>query len=255
MNDQPVHPHSNGIVDRAKSIILKPSEEWPKIAADPEAPMQVFTRWVVPLAAIGPIAGFIGGQVFGYGAFGISYRPGLMSGLTTAIVSYVGTLVGIWVFAWIANFISTKFDGKDDYSKAFQLGAYSLTAAWVIGIVGLIPALSVLGILGLYSFYLFYKGANPMMGVPQDKTIVYTLVTALCAIVVNMIIAAIAAAITGAGAMAGGLAASNADTGGDEVTIDFGPYGRIEANEDGAVATFRDENGEEMTITMDEGSE
>jgi hypothetical protein len=33
-------------------------------------------RYAIPLIAIGPVASFIGGQVFGYSAFFISYRPG-----------------------------------------------------------------------------------------------------------------------------------------------------------------------------------
>ena len=63
------------------------------------------------------------------------------------------------------------------------------------------------------------------------------------------------AAITGAGALAsGGLsAADTADS--DEVTIDIGPFGRIEGGEDGAVAAFRNEDGEEATITVNNEEE
>ena len=88
MNDkQELQERAEGLMNRAKAITLKPDETWPVIAKETDAPMQVFVRYVVPLAAIGPIASFIGGQVFGYGAFGISYRPSFMGGLSQAITS------------------------------------------------------------------------------------------------------------------------------------------------------------------------
>ena len=58
----------------------------PRIAADPSTSGDIVTRYAIPLIAIGPLASFIGGQIFGYGAFGFSYRPGLIAGLTGAVV-------------------------------------------------------------------------------------------------------------------------------------------------------------------------
>ena len=214
--------------------------------------MQVFLRYVVPLAAIGPIASFIGGQVFGYGAFGISWRPSFLGGLSQAITSYVLTLASIWLIAWVANFMSPKFSGKDDFASAFRLAAYSMTAAWVVGIVGLVPALGFLALAGLYSLYLFYKGAPVMMDVSKDNAIVYTVVTVIVAIVANIVIGMIAAAITGPATLAGmgGGSVSNGGT-----TIDMGEYGSIQVDEDGNTTTATiNVDGEEMTIetTTDE---
>jgi hypothetical protein len=53
-----------GLVERAKAMIVSPRSEWPKVAAEPDDVRNVFMRHVVPLAAIGPIAGLIGGQLF-----------------------------------------------------------------------------------------------------------------------------------------------------------------------------------------------
>ena len=56
-------------------------------------PGDIATRFAIPLIAIGPVASFIGGQVFGYGAFGFSYRPGIVAGLTSAGWQFVLSLV------------------------------------------------------------------------------------------------------------------------------------------------------------------
>ena len=65
----------------------------------------------MPLAAIGAVAGLIDGQVFGYGAFGISYRPALAAGVVTALVTYGLTLVFVYLLALIIDLLASKFGG------------------------------------------------------------------------------------------------------------------------------------------------
>lgn len=205
-----------GLVERAKAILLKPAETWPKIATDGESPGEVFTRYAIPLAAISPIASLIGGQVFGYGAFGFHYRPGLMAGIGSAVLSYVVSLVGLIVLTLIADWLAPKFGGTSDRTRAFKLVAYSATAGWVAGIFGLIPMLGFLGLLGLYSFYLFYTGAAPLMQVPGDKVVGYTVVTIVVAIVLYMIIGAIVGGL--AAMLFGGSLASHVDTSSGDIS-------------------------------------
>ena len=252
---------SGGLVERAKAILLRPKEEWPRIAAESSPPTEVLIRYAVPLAAIGPVATLIGGQLFGYGILGISIRPSLTSAIGSAIATYVLSLLGLFVVAFIANFLSPKFDGRDNWPAAFKLVAFSMTAAWVVGIFGLVPALGILGLLALYGIYLFYTGAAPMMGVPQDKAGIYTAVTIIAAIVVNILIGVIVAAMTGAvGAVTGAPAADEAvqvDLGeygnmtidGENQTIDLGELGKVESDGDTATVTV---DGQEMKVNVED---
>ncbi len=48
------------IVDRAKNICLTPNTEWPVIAGESAQTGALITGYVLPLAAIGAVAGFIG---------------------------------------------------------------------------------------------------------------------------------------------------------------------------------------------------
>lgn len=244
----PIETPAQGLVGRAQAIITKPAETWQVVARETDAPMRVFTSYVVPLVAIGPIASFIGGQVFGYGAFGISYKPSLMGGLSQAVLQYVLALCGVWLIAWIANFLSPKFGGKDDFPAAFRLVAYSMTAAWVIGIVGLVPALGILSLLGLYSLYLFYKGAQPVMAVKQESAVGYTAVTVIIAIVVLFAIQIVAGRLVGASAISGSLSGVSAAN--DSATVDLGRYGSIQV--DGANQTV--DLGEMGKIEVDEAT-
>lgn len=206
---------STGLIDRAKAIILKPAETWPTIAAESATPGDLITRYALPLLVLGPIAGFIGGQLFGYGALGVTYRPGLMSGLTTALIGVVMGVISVIVISLVAEFLADKFGGTPDRTSAFKLVVYSLTPGWVAGLLGILPALGMLAILAsLYGLYLFYQGSTPLMKVPQDKAVGYTAVTAVCAIVLMWVASAATMAVTGLFGMgaAGMVAASSGDT-------------------------------------------
>ncbi|MBV1917666.1 MAG: YIP1 family protein [Sphingomonadaceae bacterium] len=195
------------LVDRAKAIILKPKDEWPKIEAEQKSTGDILRSYVLPLAAIGPVAALLGGQIFGYGGFGFSFPPSLISGISTALISYALGIVAIFVMAFIADWLAPKFDGQSNRANAFRLVAYSYTAAWLAGIFGLIPSLAFFGLLGLYSIYLLYTGAAPLMKVPQEKAVGYTGVTLLVAIVLAVIIAPVTGVIAGLfGATGGGMA-------------------------------------------------
>ena len=65
-------PTRQGLVERIQGILLKPAETWDIIAAEPATVQSIFTGYVMPLAAIGPICGAIGSSLVGISAFGIT---------------------------------------------------------------------------------------------------------------------------------------------------------------------------------------
>lgn len=219
----------SGLVDRAKAMILSPRDEWPRIAAEPDTAQEVFLHYAVPLAAIGPLAGLIGGQLFGISVLGITYHPGLFSAVTGAVVSYMLTLVGVLVLSFIADALAPKFGGVSSRTNAMKLVVYGTTASWLVGIFGLIPSLAFFSLLGLYSLYLYYTGATPMMKVPLDKAPGYTAVTIVCAVVLLLIVAPITAAVTGLFG-AGAISSSIADSGGSVTLPGGGTFNAAEAD-------------------------
>ena len=184
------------MVERAKRLLLTPKAEWPAIDAEPMTVRQVFTGWAVPLAAIGPIAGLIGGLVFGYGAFGISFRPTMASAIGTALVSYALALLSVWVMSLIVDALAPQFGGTKDRIAATKVAVFSMTAAWLAGIFQLIPALGILGIVGLYSLYLLYLGLPRLMRAPEDKALPYTAVVIVAGIAIFLVIGALTTALT-----------------------------------------------------------
>jgi len=184
---------SPSIVSRASAIILSPRTEWARIAGEDAASSHVSSRYVVPLALIGPVAGVIGSQVFGRAPGGLTYHPSLTSALAGAFVAFILTIVTFGLLSLIADWLSPKFGGKVSPDSASKLVGYGSTPVWLCGIFALVPALGILSVLGLYSIYLIYLGVSPMMNVPREKAGSYTAVLILCGLVLNFVIAGLTA--------------------------------------------------------------
>jgi hypothetical protein len=181
------------LVDRVKNILLTPRTEWPVIAAEPATLGSLYTGYIIPLAAIGPVA-----QAIGYSVFGVTvpmmgtYRTPVGSAITGAVVTFALTLVGVYVLALVIDFLAPNFGGTRDQMQALKVAAYSSTASWLAGIFALIPGLRVLGILGLYSLFLLYLGLPVLMRTPPEKALGYTVVVIIAAIVLFMLVGLVA---------------------------------------------------------------
>jgi hypothetical protein len=181
------------VVDRAKNLILQPAAEWDKIAGETHTVQGLYTGWIMILAAIGPIAAFIGGSIVGMGAFGISYRVPILHGLVMMIASYAMALGMVYVFALVIDALAPSFDGTKDFGQAFKVAAFAPTASWLASVFGILPMLSILSILGLYSLYLLWVGLPKLMKVPEAKAAPYTVVVILVGLVIALVIGTLTA--------------------------------------------------------------
>ena len=190
MNEEHI---GSSLLQRVKAILLQPRAEWPVIESEATGIASIYKSYILPLAAIGPVAGFIHAVVFGNSFFGITHRPSFLSALSTAVVSYIFTLIGVFLMALVIDFLAPRFGGTANRTNAFKLAAYSATAAWVAGAFQLIPGLGMLTLLGLYGLYLLYVGIPVMMKAPEDKAVIYTVAILAVGFVAGMIFSVILA--------------------------------------------------------------
>src|SRR5215467_10251439 len=83
---------AGGVMDvlgRVKAILFTPETEWPVIEQEPGTPAYLFANYVVYLAAIPPLAGFIGSSIIGVSGPGGTLRVPLVAGLLGAAMAYV----------------------------------------------------------------------------------------------------------------------------------------------------------------------
>ncbi len=183
---------SKGMVERIKRLLLSPAAEWAAIDAEPMTVRGIFMGWVVPLAAIGPVALLIGGMLFGYGF----WHPPITFFVTLAISTYVMSLVGTFVSALVIDNLAPSFGAQKNMVAATKVAAYSWTAAWVAGIVNIMPMLGILAIVGVYSLYLLWIGLPQLMKPAADKAATYFVAVLVVCIVVMVAVNFVAKRIT-----------------------------------------------------------
>jgi hypothetical protein len=212
------------IIERVKSILFQPTPTWATIEAEPADVAGLYTRYLMVLAAIPAVCGFIGMSLIGMGAFGVSLRVPLVAGLANMVVSYVLSLVGVFVLALIVDALAPRFGGQKSSIQALKLAVYASTAAMLGGVFSLLPSLAMLGLLAaLYSIYLLYVGLPVLMKNPPEKTLAYTAVVLVAAIVMGLVMGAVSSVFMPRGGTLLGSAdapAISVSTPGGSVSID-----------------------------------
>ncbi|MBU1352167.1 MAG: YIP1 family protein [Gammaproteobacteria bacterium] len=191
------HATAKAMLERVMGILLKPRETWH--AADRESGSigGIYLSYLVFLAAIPAVAGFIGYSLVGVGAFGISVRVPIVQGLVGMVVGYAMSLAMVFVMAVVANALAPRFGGQAQLFKAFQLIAYGCTAGWLGGVFSVLPSLGMLGVItALYSVYLVYLGVPVLMRVPQARAVGYTAALIACGVVAALVVGLVTSLVT-----------------------------------------------------------
>lgn len=218
------------LLQRVLDILMRPRETWLKINAEDGNPGRIYLGYLVFLAAIPAVAGFIGYSLVGVGAFGISVRVPVVQGLVSMVVGYVLSLAMVYVLALIANMLAPRFQAQQDMGSAFKLVAYASTAGMLGGVFSILPSLAMLGLLAaLYSVYLIYSGIPVLMKAPQEKAVGYTAALVVCGILAGIVVGLATSLVTpGARGLGAGMAGMG-DTGsvtmkvpGTDIKIDTG---------------------------------
>ena len=187
-----------GIMARAKEVVLSPAQAWTRIKAEQTSIADIYKNYLIYIALIPAVAGFLGGWLVGINLpFVGTWHTPFLGGLISHVVQYGLQLGMVFVMASIISFVAPKFGGSSDRTSAFKLVAYAMTPALTCGILGIIPSLMMIGaLLSFYSVYVFYIGITPVVGVPTDKRLVFTLVCAGLGIVAAIVISAVVMAVT-----------------------------------------------------------
>jgi hypothetical protein len=189
-----------GLLKRAKNILLAPKTEWPVIEVEPTTPAQLYTGYVMPLAAFAALIWLVHMSIIGASLpFSAAVRILFTSGLATAVLMFGFLLVGLFLVALIINGLASYFGGTHDRRKALKVAAYAFTPAWLATVFSLLPTLSTLLQLaaGIYGIYLLALGLPVLMKSPKDRALGYAATVVLSTILLGVAFGIISAAVGG----------------------------------------------------------
>jgi hypothetical protein len=193
------------LLERIKNIVLTPKTEWRVIEAEPTSVAQLYTGYVMPMAAFAAAMSFIRISVIGVSLpLGGTIRTPLASGLVSYVVTFILGLIGLFLVGSIINMLAPTFSGGRNQRQALKAAAYALTPAWLGTALTFLPLGTLLQLIaGIYGIYVLYLGLPVMMRSQQDKSAGYTAAVVACTILVGILFAAAGAMLGGAGRMAG----------------------------------------------------
>ncbi len=211
----------NKLIARVKNILLTPKTEWPVIAGESETVQSLYLNYILVLAAIPAVFGFIKNSIIGSTWFGVTVHTGVGAGITGMIVYYILSLAMVFVMALIIDALAGTFGTQKNQVQALKTVAYAYTASWIAGVgvilgMGLGALIALAG--GIYSIYLLYVGLPHTMKCPPEKAGGYTAVSIICAIVLGWILMLIVASFTGAAMF--GAASSGLHIGSSNISLD-----------------------------------
>lgn len=181
------------IIERVKSILLSPKDALTAVKSEEMSIADFMKEYVAILAAIPPVAQFIGLALVGHSVFG---RRSFIGTLFYAALFYVLSLVSVFVYSKVINALAPNFNATKNDVSAFKLTVYSWTPSFVAGVFYIIPGLQVLAMLGgLYGIYILYLGLPILMESPEEKTVAYTIVSLIVGLILMVVIGSVATVI------------------------------------------------------------
>ena len=177
------------LTHRVKGILLKPREEWIKIKGE-FFPLrsQLFSSYVLILAALPPVTGFLANLL--YGGFRKPYSGWSWNvagkNFLFSIIIYIISLIIVYAIGKIINVLAPIFSSRRNNLNSLKLAVYSMTPYWMGGILYLVPRTGWIlrNIVALYGICILYSGfAASLMDTPREKVLKYLIVSCILAMV------------------------------------------------------------------------
>jgi len=185
------------LLSRAASIVARPRPTWVAIAQERTPPLRLYIGYIVPLAAIGPLATFVAMHVVGVRISRVAlYRASVSESLLEAAMSFVYALAGAAIIAAMLDLLAPLFGASRSFARAMRITAYAYTPAWLAGALLAYPPLQALQLVALcYALYLLAFGVHAVMGVTQRAAGLYAAAAILGAVAVGFGLGALGAGL------------------------------------------------------------
>ena len=177
-------------------LIFRPKAEWDLIARESTSVDELLRRYILPLAALAPIATMIGMKTFDRDwdpvhGFLVPSEQIFAAGATT-FFSIVGS---IFVLAGIFVLIAPMFGSTRNFLTALKVATYGAIPVMLAGATLFMPVMALVGLVGLcHTVFLYWLGSRHVLNVPPGGAAEFVGIS----IVLLMFLSVLAGAAAGA---------------------------------------------------------
>lgn len=171
----------NFIVNRIKNIIYFPAKEWDVVKDEKHDVPKILISYLIPIILTIGLADLLGGLIF-ESFFSVTFRT------ISAIIAMFIPISTILISSYLISFLAPSFGAKNDLPSSLKLVVYAYSIQLILSIlINLLPFLSILGILGFYYIFIIWHGVMPVMHVPVEKRVSFTILSVLIILVISII--------------------------------------------------------------------
>jgi hypothetical protein len=186
------------ILSHVWGLFAHPEDEWKTIRKENCTIGRCYCSHVLLLAAIPPIAGYIGTTQVGWQILSSEvHRLTHQSALWIAILSYLTILVAVFTIGKMIHWMGQTYGSKQTLPQCIALAAYTATPLFLIGVMLLYPVLWLNLLIGLvalsYTVYLLYVGVPIVMGITKERGFLFS--SAVLAVGLVALVAVLAATV------------------------------------------------------------
>ncbi|OYW89190.1 MAG: hypothetical protein B7Z23_12135, partial [Pseudomonadales bacterium 32-61-5] len=130
------------MINHVWGLFAHPSQEWQEITGEERGVGRLHLWEVLVLAAIPPIAAFIGTTRFGWSIGG--GEPVMLteaSALQLTVLSYLAMLAGVAVMGAFIHWMSRTYDASPTLTQCIMFAAYTATPLFIGGLAAIYPVL------------------------------------------------------------------------------------------------------------------
>lgn len=159
-------------------MMLSPAQTWEQIRSEDWSIKQILTHYLLPMAAIAPIAAYVGSVVIGWRiGDGDVIRMNPSSGVLLAVAYYIAIIVATFSIAKLIHWMSETYDASQSLARCLALAAYTIAPLFLAGVIQIIPVVWINYLVSLpllaYTVYLFNLGLPIMMEISGEKSLLF----------------------------------------------------------------------------------
>lgn len=186
------------ILNHVWGLLFRPEAEWESIRKENCTVGRCYFSHVLLLAAIPPVAGYIGTTQIGWQVAAREvHRLTPESALWIAVLSYLTILVAVFSIGRMIHWMGQTYGSSQILPQCIALAAYTATPLYLSGIMLLYPVLWLNLLLGLpvlaMTVHLLYSGVPIIMGIPKERGFLFS--TAVLAVGLVTLVAVLAATV------------------------------------------------------------
>jgi hypothetical protein len=188
------------MLSRIKNILTAPRSEWRVIDAESSTVGQLYTAFIVPMAAFAAVMSLLRLSIVGVTVpSGGIIRIPFANGVLSAVVAFLFSLIGLYLVGLVIDVLAPTFAGRKDRRQALKTGAYAFTPAWLGTALTFLPLGPVLSLAAsFYGIFLLYLGLPQLMRVQSDQAAGYTASVVICTFAIGILFAVGAATLASA---------------------------------------------------------